>query len=218
MANLLGTLTLLLTILILVVALLAAVVILVSGHARFALRISQGVLAWIAAYALLLVVVSLTSPRQILEPGQEHCFDEMCFSVQGVSTTRTLGSDGQQVTAQGVYYVVSINLRNAARGTAQKPSLTNFWVTGEQGRRYRPLTAGNDTPGQALDVSHLWDQKLQPGEHQAHTIAFDLPEKMSNPTLFLTEGGGISALIIGDENSPFHPITGFRLNPSATSQ
>jgi hypothetical protein len=218
MANLFGTLTLLLSFLILVIALLAAVVSLVSGHARFALRIGQGVLAWIAVYALLLVFVSLTSPRQILDPGQEHCFDEMCFSVQGVSTTCTLGPSETQVTAQGVYYVVSLNLRNAARGTAQKPSVTNFWVAGDQGRRYQPLTAGSDTPGQPLDVSHLWDQKLQPGEHQVHTLAFDLPEKMSNPALFLTEGAGITALIIGDENSPLHPITGFRLNPSPTGQ
>jgi len=194
---------------------MAVIVALLTRHFRAAWRIGWLMLAWAGVYIAVLLLASFTSSPRRLDLGQEHCFDEMCFSVQSVTTTKTLGTGSNQITANGVYYLVTVQLRNAALRQPQKPSQPAVWVIDAQGRKYTEAvsTAEEQGPpfGQSVAFPQLWNQRLQPGETQAHILAFDLPADVSQPALVITEGGGPTYLIIGDENSFFHSKTEFRL-------
>jgi hypothetical protein len=168
-------------------------------------------------YAAALLFVSLTSSQIILGPGQEHCFDEMCFSVKGVTTTPTLGTTPHQITAHGLYYVLTVQLHNAAKRVPQRPDSTMMWITDQQGHAYTDWVNAQETPGQPvgspITTAHIWHRRLEPGESLAHLIAFDLPVDSVQPRLVIKEGSGPTPLIIGDENSFFHAKTAFRLTP-----
>src|SRR5262249_37615727 len=126
-------------------------------------------LLWLGVYVLTMVLVSLLTPQHILDQSQERCFDEMGFSVSQVTTTTTLGTGTNQQTAQGRYYVVRMQLRNAAIRTAQKPDHPAFFLDDQQGHRYTSSAAGQRAVGQAP----AWEQRLQPGEQQTRDVVFD---------------------------------------------
>ncbi len=210
-SNFLGSLAFLASLVLLPIGCIALVVTLVTRRRKAAARIGLGVAAWIGIYAAALLLVSLTTPQRELAMGEEHCFDEMCFSVQNVATSKTLDEGNQKLTTGGIFYIVTVQLRNDAKRVAQKPSDLAIWIQDNQGRSYTQILGAGDALGQPLDASRLWDQKLQAGESQARTLAFDLPADTAEPRLVITEGGGPTFLIIGDENSPFHAKTVFKL-------
>lgn len=212
-ANFFGSLALLASLVVLPVGFIALIVTLAARRRKAAARIGLGLAGWIGVYTTALLLVSFTTPQRVLAMGEEHCFDEMCFSVQNVVPSKTLGAGSQQLTAGGIFYIVTVQLRNDAKRVAQKPSDPGIWIQDQQGRSYTQILGAGDALGQTLDANRLWDQKLQAGESQARTLAFDLPADTANPLLVIAEGGGPTFLIIGDENSPFHTKTAFLLNP-----
>jgi Domain of unknown function (DUF4352) len=173
----------------------------------FACLLGLGI--WLGIYTLIMIVVSLATPQTVLVRGQEHCFDEMCFSVRGVMTTRTVGTGTHKLTAQGIYYIVSVQLRNAARQTSQKPDHPALSLVDRADHQYDSSSTGQTSIGQ----SPQWDQRLQPGEVQTRTVIFDVPLQIQQPHLVIAEGSWPTPLIIGDENSFFHPKTEFSLAP-----
>jgi hypothetical protein len=207
--NGIGTVAFLITFLFLVFSLVVLVVSLVRGQTRRAWRWGSLLISWMVVYTLILLGVSLTSQAPTLEAGQEHCFDEMCFSMQHLTRTSTLAAN----RANGVYYIVDVRLRNAARRTAQKPSNPQIWVVDAQGQAYRQMVSADPgRTGQPATGSQLWGQRISPGEAADRLIAFDLPESISSPALVITEGSGFPTdVIIGDENSFLHPKTIFRM-------
>lgn len=52
---------------------------------------------------------------------------------------------------------------------------------------------------------------LAPGESHVARLVLDVPKDVRNPRLLVTEGGWMTRLVIGDENSPLHRKTLFRL-------
>lgn len=166
---------------------------------------------WLVVYSVLLVVASLLTPQQVLESHQERCFDEMCFSVLQATTQSTVGNGEQTQTAQGQFYVVTVQLRNASQRTAQKPDHPAFFLDDGQGRHFPPSQAAQQTLGQ----QPIWDARLQPGETQSRTLVFDAPanllQQSAQPRLGIAEGSWPTPLIIGDENSPWHQVTVIQL-------
>ena len=166
---------------------------------------------WLAVYSALLVIASLLTPQQVLEAHQERCFDEMCFSVLQATTQSSVGAGEQTQTAHGLYYVVTVQLRNASQRTAQKPDHPAFFLDDGQGQTYQPSQGAQ----QALGQQPTWDARLQPGETQSRTLVFDAPatllQQQPQPRLGITEGSWPTPLIIGDENSPWHQVTVIQL-------
>jgi hypothetical protein len=201
----------LLLFLIIVVGLLGAVAFiiyaLVTGKRRQAGLTAVISTLWLIAYVLCMIVVSVLTPQSILDQSQERCFDEMCFSVSHVATTETLGSGPNQQTAQGVYYVVTVQLRNASSRTAQKPDHPVFFLEDQRGVRYTPSPTGQ----KAVGNEPTWDQRLQPGERQTRDVVFDVSAQTERPRLGIIEGTGPGPLIIGDEQSLFHKQTQIQL-------
>ena len=107
---------------------------------------------WLVVYSVLLVVASLLTPQQVLESHQERCFDEMCFSVLQATTQSTVGNGEQTQTAQGQYYVVTVQLRNASQRTAQKPDHPAFFLDDGQGRHFPAVASGAADARAATDL------------------------------------------------------------------
>jgi Domain of unknown function (DUF4352) len=209
--ELLGTLLFLVT----VVGALGVLIALVYGKFTRRRRLIRvlliGAAVWLAAYSTLLVCTSLLTPQQVLEAHQHRCFDEMCFSVLQATTQSTVGAGEQTQTAQGLYYVVNVQLRNASQRTAQKPDHPEFFLDDGQGHQYQPSQVAQQTLGQ----QPVWDARLQPGETQSRPLVFDAPANLLHqsplPRLGITEGSWPTPLIIGDENSPWHQVTVIQL-------
>jgi len=162
---------------------------------------------WLVVYSALLVIASLLTPQQVLEAHQERCFDEMCFSVLQATAQSTVRNGEQAQTAQGLYYVVTVRLRNASQRTPQKPDHPAFFLDDGQGHHYLPSQVAQ----KALGQQPVWDVRLQPGETQSRPLVFDAPanllQRLQPPRLGITEGSWPTPLIIGDENSPWHQVT-----------
>jgi hypothetical protein len=204
-----GTLTFIITVLFLVVSLAFLIVSLVRGQTTRARMLGVFIITWLAIYTGLLLAVSLASRSPTLETGQEHCFDEMCFSVQEVTQSDSLESGH----AKGVFYIIHLRLHNAARRAAQKPSNPQIWVADAQGHDYpQMISAEQGHAGQQVSAAELWVGRLNPGETADRLVAFDLPANISLPVLMISEGSGFPTnVIIGDENSYLHSRTTFRL-------
>jgi hypothetical protein len=172
---------------------------------------------WLAVYGVLLVGASLLTPQQILAAHQERCFDEMCFSVPQATTQATAGTGEQAPTAHGLYYIVTVQLRNASQRTAQKPDHPAFFLDDGQGHHYQVSPAAQQAVGQ----QPIWDARLQPGERQLRPLVFDAPatllQQSPQPRLGITEGSWPTPLIIGDESSPWHQVTLIQLEFESTA-
>lgn len=200
-----GDLLFLLTVLIFLGTILFVPYTLLRHQMRRARNVSLVALLWMVGYLIALLGVSLFTPQAVLRPHQEHCFDDMCFSVVSAATRKTLGSPPAQYTAQGSYYLVTVQLRNAGRGRAQKPSSPSFVLVDQQGNSYEVVSQAEGSIGQ----NPVWDRQLPAGTTASKVYVFDVPQTAKVRGLIISEGGSgfPLMLILGDENSLFHQKT-----------
>lgn len=190
-----ATLFFLLTTLALIGTLIVSPIALVQRRLAMARLVAGGMLVWLVVYGALLFGFAWFTPQTILVSGQEHCFDEMCFAVTRANSV---------ATAQANTITVTLRLRNAALHTAQKPDHPDAYLVDQRGKSYQPSAAGQQP---------VWDQQLPAGTMQERTLSFVVPAHINVPYLIVTEGSFPAPLIIGNENSPFHKKTEFRLFP-----
>ena len=206
------------TILFFVIIVILIAIALLTRHPQRIKKIGRVVVIWIGVYLLVLLSFSLLSKPRFIEPGKERCYDEMCYSVTSVTTAQTLGTAPNLLAAKGEFYVITIQLRNDSKGTAQKPSRPDLFIIDARGKQISQIINAGDELGlpigQQVTAAQLWDQRIPSGEIVTRTIAFDLPAGIKQPGLVVTEGvGPLSAVIIGDEGSLFHAKTEFPLVP-----
>ena len=162
-------LALLATILALIGGAIGIAAALLTRRPRRARQVGLILLAWLGGYALLLLGVSFTSRPASLALNQERCFDEMCYSLTQVTLAHTLTNPSAHTfTAQGNWYVVTLRLRNAGRGTAQKPSNPAVFVIDTHGHQYPAyLYLAGESWGQPANLPDsaipLYPDKIQPG-------------------------------------------------------
>jgi hypothetical protein len=200
-----GDLLFLFTVLVFLATILFVPYALLRRQFRRARNVSLVALLWITGYLIALLGVSLLTPQAILRPHQEHCFDDMCFSVVSAVTRKALGSPPAQYTAQGNYYLITVQLRNAGRGRAQKPSSPSFVLVDQQGNSYEAVSQAEGVIGQ----NPVWDQQLPAGTAATKIYVFDVPQTARVRGLIISEGGSgfPLMLVLGDENSLFHQKT-----------
>jgi hypothetical protein len=173
-------------------------------------------------YLVLLLIFSFASSDQVLAQGQEKHFCELdchlAYSVADVQTTKTLGELPNQLTAAGIFRVVTIKTRfdestigrNRGDGLLY-PNSRVVTVSDANGIEYFPSAAAHSV----LEASHAAGTAmtipLRPSESYSTILVFDLPVDVKNPTLWIRERESITHLIIGHENSPLHKKTRFQI-------
>jgi hypothetical protein len=190
-----------------------------SGLRKFSL-VSLVVIA--GFYLVVLLIFSFASSDKVLARGEEKLFCEidchLAYSVVDVHDTKTLGEAPNQLTAAGMFRVVTIKTRfdentvGQNRGNALLyPNSRVVSVSDANGNEYFPsaqahrMLEASQAAGTAMTIP------LRPSESYSTTLVFDLPADVKNPTVWLREGETITHLIIGHENSPLHKKTRFQI-------
>jgi len=206
---------------------LAAVTVLVlfaRRKRRPARRVVVAAAAAAGLYAAVLLVFSLVSREQVAGRGDEKYFCEvdchLAYSVADVRESKSVGAGSSRATARGLYRVVTLRVRFDPETTSvhrpQDVSLTPnprcVRVVDASGRIYRPDLVGQHALESVEGPGVPLTRALLPGESYLTRLVFDLPEKVEDPRLLVTESDWITRALIGHENSPLHRKTSFRLS------
>jgi hypothetical protein len=174
----------------LVVAGLAAL----RGRRTRALAILGRLGLLVGVYLGIVMVVSLVSPRRVLNLGDEQCSDDWCIAVTDVR--RRPAEDAQS-------YAVTLRVWSRARRRAQRERGVQVYLMDNRGRCYDPVPDASATP---------FDILLQPQEAVNITRVFHLPADAQEPVLVFSRAGWTPGLfVIGDSGSLFHKPTVMRL-------
>ncbi len=175
-----------------------------------------------ALYLSLLMLFSWTSVENVLARGEEKHFCEidchLAYSVLDSQPTKTLGTAPNQLTAAGLFRVITIKTRfdektiSSTRGNALLyPNFRVLVVVDDNGKQFFPsidaerLLQGSNQAGMPFTTP------LRPGENYQTTIVFDLPADIQSPTLLIHEGEPQTRFVIGHENSLLHKQTRFQI-------
>src|SRR5437763_7093268 len=97
------------------VAALVILYLLLRGRRAAAGNVLLGALGLGVAYSLVLLIFSLASADKVLARGAEKHFCEvdchLAYSITDVRQTKTLGPPARAVTAQDMFYVVTVKTR-----------------------------------------------------------------------------------------------------------
>jgi hypothetical protein len=161
------------------------------AHAIALLR-RLGILA--AVYLAVLILVSLVSPRRVLNLGEEQCWDDWCIAV--TNTRRERAQDAQS-------YAVTLRVSSRARRRAQRERGVRVYLMDNRGRCYDAVPDAAEVP---------FDILLEPQEAVDLRRVFHLAADAEDPVLVVAHEGWFPGLfIIGDSGSLFHKRTAVRL-------
>jgi hypothetical protein len=173
-------------------------------------------------YLVILLIFSFASSEKVLARGEEKHFCEidchLAYSVTDVRETKTLGDAPGQITAAGVFRVVTIRTRfdentiSSTRGNGLLyPNSRVVTVSDENGKQYFPSAEAQRVLEKSHAAGTAMTIPLRPGESYSTTLVYDLPVDSKSPTLLIREGEFITHLVIGHENSPLHKKTRFQI-------
>src|SRR6185369_7770454 len=122
----------------LVVAALVTVYAMLGKKWRLVRRMATISLVAVVIYFGALFGVSMASFQKEVKLREEFCISEICFSATDVQTAKTIGSAGNQSTAQGMYYIIRVRGRSDAKRVTQRfqPGSVEVVVADSKGRKY----------------------------------------------------------------------------------
>ena len=100
--------------------------------------------------------------------------NQMSFTVNNVTTAQTLGNSYTAKTAQGIYEVINVTIKNGGKTTATINS-SDFKLTDSQGRTFDTSTDGETAKSMAEGKSDFFLQQVQPGLNTTGDLVFDIP-------------------------------------------
>ena len=168
----------------------------VRGRRAVATRRVLFLVAGLAGYMIVVLLVGLVTPRREVPLGRPQCSDDWCIAVEGV--LRTPVSDG-------VLYQVNFRLSSRARRVAQRERYVVAYLRDARGRRFDSDPAAAAVP---------FDVELQPQESVTATRLFTVPADAADVGLVVAREGGVpipGCCIIADEGSLFHKKTAVKL-------
>jgi len=173
-------------------------------------------------YLAILLIFSLASSEKVIARGEEKHFCEidchLAYSVMDVHETKTLGDAPNQLTAAGIFHVITIKTRfdentiSPHRGNALLyPNSRVVTISGEDGNQYFPSAEAQGVLEKSQSVGTPMTIPLRPSETYSTTLVFDLPTNVKNTTLLIREGELVTHLVIGHENSFLHKKIRFQI-------
>ncbi|MEP6916317.1 MAG: hypothetical protein ABJC89_11760 [Acidobacteriota bacterium] len=194
-----------------VVALIRACYLLLRKRMAAAKQTATRLVAFVAIYAVTLVVVSLTTPQTRLHLGDVRCFDEWCITVTGASRQPSIAD----VSANGLFYVVTVQVSSRARGRRQREVDVDTYLTDTRGRRFDVSPAGQGALQRAGLAGAAVTSFVDPGATFESRLAYDVPKDVTDLGFVKTSHGWFpTRLIIGESSSFLHRPTIVQLGPS----
>ncbi len=204
----------------------ATILLLLIRKYDLARRILVATIAGMGVYGVLLVASSFLSAEKVLARGEQKYFCEvdchLAYSVVDVTLSKTFGTEPEQRTAEGMFYVVTLNVSfdeetiSPTRGQGSlRPNYRYIAVIDEEGNIYG-FTRMQQEVSQPVESNQLPPrQALRPGESHTTRFVFDVPSDIRNPRLLVTTADPVMRLVIGHENSFFHSKISFALKPQS---
>lgn len=161
------------------IAVISAAVAAVRGRGAAARRTLTRLGIAAAIYMLVVLTVSMATPRPSYRVGDTRCFDDWCIAV--THATR----------ATPTTILVGLRLSSRAKRISQRELGTVVYLTDSAGHRYDPAVDAREIP---LDVL------LQPGQAIETQRRFVVPSEARGLSLVYTHEGGfpIGFFIIGE--------------------
>ncbi len=193
----------LLSVLFVLLSLLGLLIALVMRRWAMLRRLALGLAIYVGVYALVLIGSGLLTPQHVMAMHEVRCFDDWCASVEKVERQPAIGD----VQAQGVFYVVTVQVTSRARGISQRARGAAVYVLDDQGVRHEPSLQGQ----QALEMAGLaglpLTSRVDAGGSFTSITVFDLPSDTEHPALVHTHGTFPGVIIIGYDQSFLHRPT-----------
>jgi hypothetical protein len=214
-----GVLLLAVTILGLLAAIAGCLVFLVRGRTDVARSIAMVSIAWIAAYAALLIITSLASRERTLALGETKRFCgfyldcHMGVAVERVDTMSSIGA----LRAGGTFYVLTLRVSSDARRVPLHLEQPSIAIVDAEGFRYdRSIDAERTLPHEhTADL----ERPVEAGHSFTRAVVIDVPHGVRNPRLHVTMGGllnrTVELAVIGDEDALLHAATLHALGPGS---
>ena len=173
-------------------------------------------------YLATVLIYSFVSSEKVLARGQEKHFCEidchLAYSVTDVHETKVLGEGSDQLTAAGMFRVVTVKTRfdekTISRNRGDRllyPNSRVVSISDENGTQYFPSAMAQSVLEKSQTAGTAMTIPLRPGESYSTTLVFDLPADIKNPTLLIHEGESLTHFVIGHENSLLHKKTRFQI-------
>ncbi len=192
------------------------------GNKRMALRLLVLLAVAGATYVLAIIVVAVSSDRQLIAlGGEKHICEIDChvaYSVLGVDTVRELGStrpaDGNE------FHVITVRTRFDRSTISNRRSLDmplfpgarNIRIYDAQGNTYAVSAAGQAALGQPAPSPNMLTRSMKPGDEFIAKLVFELPRGALSPTLLIQDTDFTKWVLIGSETFPLHAKALFRLD------
>jgi hypothetical protein len=175
-----------------------------------------------ALYLSLLLLFSWSSSEKVLARGQEKRFCEidchLAYSILDSQATKTLGTAPNQVTAAGLFRLITIKTRfdettiSPTRGNALLyPNGRALVVIDANGKQYFPFADAQRLLQGLNQAGMPFTAPLRPGDNYQTTAVFDLPAGIQSPALLIHESAPETRFVIGHENSLLHKKTLFQI-------
>ena len=166
-----------------VATLLTVAVLAITGRRTQALRILRRYAICLVIYLSIVFIVAFVTPRRIVSPGANRCFDDWCIAVE------------RSVRA-GISCTVTFRLSSEARRVTQREKNIAVYLTDDRDRRFDPQPAPSEIP---FDVS------LAPGQAVETTRTFLIPSDARSLGVVIYHQGPYcfpGCFIIGEEGNP----------------
>jgi hypothetical protein len=158
-----------------------------TGRRTQALRILRRYAICFVIYLSIVFIVAFVTPRRIVSPGANRCFDDWCIAVERPVRVET---------PTGVSYAVTFRVSSEARRVTQREKNIAVYLTDDRDRRFDPRPAPSEIP---FDVS------LEPGQAVETMRSFLIPNDARNVGAVIYHQGAYcfpGCVIIGEEGNP----------------
>lgn len=164
--------------------------------------------AFVAVYLAVVIIVALLTPQRVFQISATRCFDDWCISVEGAKSVTSVGTNVHPV--RGRFLLVTLRVSSRARRVRQSEPYTQVYLVDAAGNRYEVVDehqqAFEESNGKQLALGTM----LDPGGSFTTVRVFDIPPDLPEIGLALRQPGP-GLLVIGDDASLFHKPSIFRI-------
>lgn len=120
------------------------------------------------------------SKAQVYGLNQEVVDKDLSFTITNVTKQKNVGNSYTKKTAQGMFYIVTVQIKNNGDKTTTFDSSMAV-MTDSQNRQFERSIEGQTALGMEKGSVDLFLQQVQPGLSVTGKIIFDVPEDIADP-------------------------------------